>query len=64
MNLLLLAEVLVLIKRFCTFLQTSNLNYGLIIGKFERLFSFLEKVGESLFQHEILDSKLNYFSKT
>ena len=34
MTLVFLAEVLVLIKRFCAFLQTSELNYGLIIGKF------------------------------
>ena len=43
MTLLLVAEVLVLVKWFCTFLQTRNLNYGLIIGQFECLFSLLER---------------------
>ena len=63
MTLLLLAEVLVLIKQFRTFLQTRNLNCGLIIDKFERIFSLLEKSGESLPHHESLDSNLKYFSK-
>ena len=63
MTLLPLAEVLVLIKRFFTFLKTRNFNYGSIIGKFERLFSLLERDGESLPHHESLDSNLKHFSK-
>ena len=66
MALLLLAEVLVLIKRFCTFLQTRNPTYSLIIGiigKSERLFSLKGKVGKSLPHQESLDSNLKYFSK-
>ena len=60
---LLLAEVVVLIKRFCTFLETRNLNYDLVIGKFELLFPLLEKFGESLPHYKRLDCSLNYFSK-
>ena len=63
MALLLLAEVVVLIKRFCTFLKTCNPTYSLIIGKSERLFSLKEKVGKSLPHQESLDSSLKYFSK-
>ena len=60
MTLLLLAEVLFLMKHFWTFLQTHNLNYGLIIGRFERLFSILEKVGEFFPHHESLERTLKY----
>ena len=63
LTLLLLAEVVVLIKRFCTFLEIRNLNYDLVIGKFELLFSLVEKFGESLPHHKSLDRSLNYFSK-
>ena len=61
-TLLALAEVLVSINRFCTFLQTLNLNYALIIDKFKRLFSLLEKIGEPLPHHESSDRNLKYFS--
>ena len=60
MTLLLLAEVLFLIKHFWTFLQTHNLNYGLITGRFEPLFSLLEKVGELFPHHESLGRTLKY----
>ena len=60
MTLLLLAEVLFLMKHIWTFLQTHNLNYGLIIGRFERLFSILEKVGEFFPHHESLERTLKY----
>ena len=50
MTLLLHDEVLVPIIQFCMFLflQTHNLNYGLITGKLKSLLSLLEKIGESL----------------
>ena len=36
------------VKRFCEFLQARNYNYGLIIGKSERIFSLLEKADEKV----------------
>ena len=46
--LLLLAEVLVPINNFCRFLQTRNLNYSLIMSKFQRVVTKLEKIKTNL----------------
>ena len=46
--LLLLAEMLVPINNFCRFLQTRNLNYSLIMSKFHRVVTKLEKIKTNL----------------
>ena len=46
--LLLLAEVLVPINNFCRFLQTRNLNYSLVMSKFQRVVKKLEDIKANL----------------
>ena len=46
--LLLLVVVLVPINNFCRFLQTTSLNYSLIISKFQRVVTKLYKIKENL----------------
>ena len=46
--LLLLAEVLVPIDNFCRFLQTRNLNYSLIMFKFQQAVNKLQKIKTNL----------------
>ena len=60
---LLLAEVLVPINLFCKFLQTRNLNYGLVMAKFKRLITRLERIAEELSNHASLDTELKYFKQ-
>ena len=59
--LLLLAEVLVPINNFCRFLQTRNLNYSLIMSKFQRVVTKLEKIKTNLWNHDAIDVNLQYF---
>ena len=61
--LLLLAEVLVPVNLFCKFLQTRNLNYGLVMAKFKRLIDRLERIKEELPNHGSLDTDLKYFKQ-
>ena len=58
---LLLAEVLVPINNFCKFLQTRNLNYSLVMGKYKRVISKLETIKNELPNHENIDTTLKYF---
>ena len=58
---LLLAEVLVPITNFCCFLQTRNLNYSLIISKFQWVVTKLEKIKTNLRNHDAIDVNLQYF---
>ena len=46
--LLLLAEVVVPINNFCRFLQTRNLNYSLIMSKFQWVVTILQKIKTNL----------------
>ena len=46
--LLLLAEVVVPINNFCHFLQTRNLNYSLIMSKFQWVVIILQKIKTNL----------------
>ena len=57
--LLLLAEVLVPINNFCCFLQTRNSNYSLIMSKFQRVVTKLEKIKTNL--RITIDVNLRYF---
>ena len=59
--LLLLAEVLVPINNFCRFLQTRNLNSSLIMSKFQRVVTKLEKIKTNLRNHDAIDVNLRYF---
>ena len=59
--LLLLAELLVPVNRFCKFLQTRNLNYGLVMAKFKQVISKLEQIKICLPHHDAVDTKLKYF---
>ena len=61
--LLLLAEVLGPINLFCKSLQTQNLNYGLVVVKFKRLITRLERIEEELSNHGSLDTELKYFNQ-
>ena len=61
LTLLLLAEVLVPINNFCKFLQTRNLNYSLVMGKYKRVISKLETIKNELPNHENIDTTLKYF---
>ena len=54
---LLLVEVLVPNK----FLQTQNLNYGLVMSKFKRLITKLERIEEELQNHVSVDTDLKHF---
>ena len=62
---LLLAEVLVPINNLCKFLQTRNLNYSLVMGKYKRVISKLENenmtIKNELPNHENSDTTLKYF---
>ena len=58
---LLLAEVLVPVHLFCKFLQTRNLNYGLVMSKFKRLITKLERIEEELQNHVSVDTDLKHF---
>ena len=59
--LLLLAEVLVPINNFCKFLQTRNLNYNLVMTKYQRVVSKLESIKTELPNHSSIDTNLKYF---
>ena len=59
--LLLLAEMLVPINNFCRFLQTRNLNYSLIMSKFQWVVTKLEKIKTNLRNHDAIDVNLQYF---
>ena len=59
--LLLLAELLVPINNFCRFLQTRNLNYSLIMSKFQQLVTKLEKIKTNLQNHDAIDVNLQFF---
>ena len=59
--LLLLAEVLLPINHFCKFLQTRNLNYCLVMGKFKRLIAKLGQIKNELDFHDSVDTDLKYF---
>ena len=59
--LLLLAEVLVPIKIFCKFLQTRNLNYSLVMVKYQWVVSKLESIKTELLNHSVIDTNLKYF---
>ena len=59
--LLLLAEVLVPINIFCKFLQTHNLNYSLVMGKFQHVVPKLEGIKNKLSNHSSVDTTLKYF---
>ena len=61
--LLLLAEVLSPINIMSKFLQTRNLNYLSLQGKFKKLLSSLENIKSSIPNHDAVDSKLKYFTK-
>ena len=56
--LLLLAEVLVPINNFCHFLQTRNLNYSLIMFKFQQAVNKLQKIKTNLWNHDAIDVNL------
>ena len=56
--LLLLAEVLVPIDNFCRFLQTRNLNYSLIMFKFQQAVNKLQKIKTNLWNHDAIDVNL------
>ena len=60
--LLVLAEVLVPINNFCKFLQTCNLNYSLVMGKYQRVVSKLETIKKELPNHDSVDTTLKYFN--
>ena len=60
--LLLLPEVLVPINNFCKFLQTRNLNYSLVMGKYQRVVSKLETIKKELPNHDSVDTTLKYFN--
>ena len=60
--LLLLAEVLVPINNFYKFLQTRNLNYSLVMGKYQRVVSKLETIKKELPNHDSVDTTLKYFN--
>ena len=60
--LLLLAEVLVPINNFCKFLQTRNLNYSLVMGKYQRVVSKLKTIKKELPNHDSVDTTLKYFN--
>ena len=59
--LLLLAEVLVPVNNFCKFLQTRNLNYSLVMTKYQRVVSKLESIKTELLNHSSIDTNLKYF---
>ena len=59
--LLLLAEVLVPINNFCKFLQTRNLNFSLVVTKYQRVVSKLELIKTELPNHSAIDTNLKYF---
>ena len=59
--LLLLAEVLVPINSFCCFLQTRNSNYSLIMSKFQRVVTKLEKIKMNLQNHDAIDVNLYFY---
>ena len=59
--LLLLAELLVPVNKFCKFLQTRNINYSLVMTKFKHVISQLKNIKTYLPHHDVLDSKLKYF---
>ena len=58
--LLLLVVVLVPINNFCRFLQTTSLNYSLIISKFQRVVTKLCKIKENLPSYDAADVSLRY----
>ena len=60
--LLLLAKALVPINNFCKFLQTRNLNYSLVIGKYQQVVSKLETIKKELPNHDSVDTTLKYFN--
>ena len=59
--LLLLAELLVPVNKFCKFLQTRNVNYSLVMTKFKHMISQLKNIKTYLQHHDALDCKLKYF---
>ena len=59
--LLLLAEVLLPINNFCKFLQTRNLNYSLVMAKYQQVVSKLESIKNELPNHSSIDTNQNYF---
>ena len=59
--LLLLAELLVPVNKFCKFLQTRNVNYNLVMTEFKHVISQLKNIKTYLPHHDMLDSKLKYF---
>ena len=59
--LLLLAELLVPVNKFCKFLQTRNVNYSLVMTKFKHMISQLKNIKIYLQHHDALDCKLKYF---
>ena len=61
--LLLLAEVLVPINMFCKFLQTRNLNYGLVVNKFQRLVNKLERIKDELPNHNSVKTDLKHVKR-
>ena len=60
--LLLLAEVLAPVNTLSRILQTRNLNFLLLEGKFNRLLASLEKIKATLPDHDAVDSTLKYFN--
>ena len=59
--LLLLAELLVPINNFCKFLQMRNLNYSLVMTKYQRVVSKLESIKTELPNHSSIDTNLKHF---
>ena len=59
--LLLLAEVLVPINNFCKFLQTRNLNYSLVMAKYQPVVYKLESIKTELPNDSSIDTNLKYF---
>ena len=63
MMLLLLAEVLAPINLFCKFLQTRNLNYSLVMNRYQRVINKLEAIKYGLDDHNSVGTSLKYFKQ-
>ena len=59
--LLLLAAVFVPINNFCCFLQNRNLNYSLIISKFQEVVTKLQMTQTNLQNRDSVSINLHYF---